>query len=59
VTAGWLAGLVGDISKVLVDLSMSPIPRIPQGPSNDIDILEIVGTVLELLREAYAFSTDP
>jgi hypothetical protein len=50
---------VGDISKVLVDLSMSPIPRIPQGPSNDIDILEIVGTVLELLREAYAFSTDP
>jgi hypothetical protein len=41
--------LVQDISKVLVDLAMPPIRRIPEDPGRASDVLEAVGTVLECL----------
>jgi hypothetical protein len=49
-----LAILVRDISKVLVDLRMPPILRIPQEPCIAGDVLEMVDVILERLREAYA-----
>jgi hypothetical protein len=57
--AGKLAVLVGDISKVMVDLCMPPIPRIHKDPGRASDILEIVGTVPGCLREAYTSGTGP
>jgi hypothetical protein len=42
---------VGDISKVRVDLDMPPIPMIRQDPGRASDVLEVVGTILEHLRE--------
>jgi hypothetical protein len=42
-----LAVLVRDVSNVLVDLGMPPIPRLPQDPRAAGDILEVVGTILE------------
>jgi hypothetical protein len=57
--AGQLAFLVGGISKVLVDLGMPPILRIPQDPGMVNDVLEAVGTVLECMREAHAFGHGP
>jgi hypothetical protein len=56
---GQLAVLVGDISKALVDLGMPPIPGIPQDPGGAIDILEVVGTVLEHQWEASASDASP
>jgi hypothetical protein len=50
---------VGGISKVLVDLGMPPILRIPQDPGMVNDVLEAVGTVLECMREAHAFGHGP
>jgi hypothetical protein len=44
---GWLAVLVRNVSNVLVDLGMPPIPRLPQDPRAAGDILEVVGTILE------------
>jgi hypothetical protein len=57
--AGWLAILVRDVSKVLVDLGMPPIPGIPRDPCITIDILETMGAILEHLREHYPFSHVP
>jgi hypothetical protein len=57
--AGQLTVLVGDISKALVDLGMSPISRIPQDPSRATDVLEAAGGVLERPREAYASDAGP
>jgi hypothetical protein len=55
----WLVILVGDISKVLVDLSMPPIPGIPRDPCMTDNILEAVSTILECLWEAYASDHGP
>jgi hypothetical protein len=52
--AGRLAILVRDASKVLVDISMPPILGIPQDPHMADDVLEVAGTILERLQEAYA-----
>jgi hypothetical protein len=52
--AGWLAILVRDISKVLVDLGMPPISGISQDPHMTGDVLELVDVTLECLQEAYA-----
>jgi hypothetical protein len=57
--AGWLAILVRDVCKVLVDLGMSPILGIPQDPCTTDDVLEVVGTILECLQKAYAFGHGP
>jgi hypothetical protein len=57
--AGWLAILVRGASKVLVDLGMPPIPRIPWDPHMTDDVLEAVGTILECLWEAYSSGHDP
>jgi hypothetical protein len=51
--------LVRDVSKVLVDLGMPPIPRIPRDPRMVDDILEAVGVILERMQEAYASSHNP
>jgi hypothetical protein len=56
---GRLAILVCDFSKVLVDLGMPPIPRIPQDSRMTDDVLEAMGVILEQLREAYASGHDP
>jgi hypothetical protein len=57
--AGWLAVLVRDVSKVLVDLGIPPIPEIPRDPRATSDVLEVVCTSLECLQEAYASSHSP
>jgi hypothetical protein len=56
---GRLAIIARDASKVLVDVGMPPIPRIPQDPRMIDDILEAVGVILESLQEAYASSHGP
>jgi hypothetical protein len=55
----WLAILVGDVSKILADLGMPPIPGIPWDPCIAGDILEMVDIILECLREAYASGHGP
>jgi hypothetical protein len=57
--AGRLAILVGDTSKVLVDLGMPPIPGNPWDPRSAGDILKVADTILECLREAYTFGHGP
>jgi hypothetical protein len=56
---GQLAVLVGDISKVLVDLGMPPILRIPQDLGTVGDVPEAVVTILERPQEAHASSHGP
>jgi hypothetical protein len=56
---GWLAILMRDVPKVLLDLGMPPIPVIPQDPCMAGDILEAEGVILESLREAYTSSRGP
>jgi hypothetical protein len=48
--------LMGDISKVLMDLIIPPIPGIPRDPRTIDNVLEVAGTILECLWEVYAFS---
>jgi hypothetical protein len=55
VEAGWLATLVRDVSKVLEDLGMPPIPEIPWDLCMASDVLETVDVILECLKEAYDF----
>jgi hypothetical protein len=57
--AGQLAVLVEDISKALVGLGMPPIPRIPHVSGWASSFLEALGTILELLRKAYASWDGP
>jgi hypothetical protein len=54
-----LAILVRDVSKVLVDLGMAPVPWILQDLLMANDILEAMGVILECLQEAYTFGHDP
>jgi hypothetical protein len=56
---GRLVILAGDVSKVVMDLGMPPIPGIPWDPRTTGDILEAVDIILEHLREAYASGHDP
>jgi hypothetical protein len=51
--------LVGDSSKVLVNLGMPPIPGIPQDPRTTGDVLEVAGTILECLQKPYTSSHSP
>jgi hypothetical protein len=57
--ASLLEILVRDISKVLVDLGMRPIPGIPRDLCTIGDVLEVVGIILEHLWEAYASGHGP
>jgi hypothetical protein len=59
IEAGRLATLVRDMSKVLADLGMPPIPEIPQDLHTAADVLEVVDVILEHLQEAYASSHCP
>jgi hypothetical protein len=59
IEAGRLANLVWDISKVLVDLGMPPIPGFPQDPRIASSILEAAGTILEHLWEDHVSGHDP
>jgi hypothetical protein len=51
--------LVRDVSKVLVDLGMPPIPEIPQDPCTSSDVLAVVDVVFERLKEAYESGHGP
>jgi hypothetical protein len=53
VEAGRLATLVRDVSKVLEDLGMPPIPEIPRDLHTTGEVLEVVDVILEHLKEAY------
>jgi hypothetical protein len=57
----WLALVkVGScLSMVLVDLGMPPISGIPQDLHTTGDVLEVVGVILEHLREAYTSGMVP
>jgi hypothetical protein len=44
-----VSSLVRDVSKVLEDLGMPPIPGIPWGPLKAGNILEAVDVILECL----------
>jgi isopentenyl phosphate kinase len=59
VKAGWLATLVSDVFKVLVDLGMPTIPVIPQDPCTAGDVLEVVDVILEFMKEAYDSGNGP
>jgi hypothetical protein len=59
VKVGWLATLVSDVSKVLVDLGMPTIPVIPQDPRTAGDVLEVVDVILEFMKEAYDSGNGP
>jgi hypothetical protein len=55
----WLAILVWDVSKVLVDLGMAFVLGIPRDPHTADDVLDVAGTILEHLLEAYASNHGP
>jgi hypothetical protein len=57
--AGRLVILARDVSKVLVDLGMPPVPGIPQDPCTTGNVLEAVGIILEHLQEAYTSDHGP
>jgi hypothetical protein len=54
IEAGRLAILLTDMSKVLVDLSMPPIPVLPRDPCTAGDLLGAIDVMLERLLETYA-----
>jgi hypothetical protein len=54
-----LATLVKDVSKVLVDLGIPPIPRTPHDSRMTSDVLEAVDIIIERLQEAYASGHNP
>jgi hypothetical protein len=56
---GRLAILVRDVSKVLVDLGMPPIPGIPWNLCMTGNLLGAVDIILEHLRKAYTSDHDP
>jgi hypothetical protein len=59
IEASWLATLVRDVSKVLQDHGMPPIPEISRDPCTAGDVLEAVDVILEHLKEAYNFDHSP
>jgi hypothetical protein len=54
-----LVTLVRDVSKVLEDHGMSPIPGIPRDPCTASDILGVVDIILEDVKEAYNSGYGP
>jgi hypothetical protein len=57
-----LAALVGETSKVLVDLGLPPPPpirEIPQAPRKAQEVLKVAGIILECLREAHGSDVSP
>jgi hypothetical protein len=50
---------VWDMSKVLGDLCMCPIPGIPRDPLTSDDVLEAVDAILECVKEVYDSSHGP
>jgi hypothetical protein len=59
IEARQLATIVRDVSKVLQDLGMPPVPGIPQDPHTAGNVLEAVDVILEHLQEASGNSHDP
>jgi hypothetical protein len=59
IEVGRLATLLRDVSKVLEDLGMPPIPEIPRDSCMANDVLEQVDIILELLNEAYDSGHEP
>jgi hypothetical protein len=59
IEVGRLVTLVRDMSMVLEDLGMSPIPVIPWELRMANDILGVVDAILECMKEAYHFGHDP
>jgi hypothetical protein len=59
IEVGRLATLVRDVSKVLEDLGMSPIPGITRNPRMASDILGAVDIILKHVKDAYAYTSDP
>jgi hypothetical protein len=47
-----------DVSEVLVDLGMPPVPGNPWDLRMADDVLEAMGVILERLQEAYASGHD-
>jgi hypothetical protein len=56
-----LAALVGETSKVLVDLGLPPPPirEIPQAPRKAQEVLKVAGIILECLQEAHGSDVSP
>jgi hypothetical protein len=50
---------VRDVSRVLEDLGMPPIPGDPRDPRTASDILEEVDVILERLQETYTSGHGP
>jgi hypothetical protein len=59
IEVGRLVTLVRDVSKVLEDLGMSPIPEITRDPRMASDILGAVDIILKHVKDAYAYTSDP
>jgi hypothetical protein len=51
--------LVRDVSKVLEDHGMPPIPGITRDPRTAGNVLEVVDVSLERLKKAYDFGHNP
>jgi hypothetical protein len=54
-----LAILVWNVSKVLVDFGMAFVLGIPRDLHTADDVLDVAGTILEHLLEAYASNHGP
>jgi hypothetical protein len=54
-----LAALVGDMSQVLENLVMPPIPRISRDLHMASDFLGAVDVILECMKETYDSGHDP
>jgi hypothetical protein len=59
IEVGRLVTLVRDVSMVLEDLGMSPIPGISRDPHTASDVLAVVDVILEHVKVAYDSSHDP
>jgi hypothetical protein len=55
----WLAALVREVSQVLENLGLPPIPRIPWDPRTAGDVLGAVDVILECVKEAYDSGHGP
>jgi hypothetical protein len=59
IEASRLATQVRDVSKVLEDLGMSHIPKIPWDPHTAGDVQGAMDIILECMKEAYDSGHDP
>jgi hypothetical protein len=57
--AGRMAGLVREVSQVLENLGLPPIPGIPRDPRMAGDVLQAVDVILERVKEAYDSGHGP